>query len=360
MSNSKLDSVFQQEVDRKATLRIKEEEIKSARVESEYTKLKQSQEEVEKLKGVDFAAVSAAEILKLQQENRDYFKYAKKNMNFMPNQAFKNVIPFFPRNIIVIGAKSGQGKSTTTANLCLGILRSGKKCLVITNEEHPADVYNRITCLIKGWKYTNHDAFTAEQEATFDKNIPILAQQIRIIHDNYEGVVGATTTLEGIKTICEKLKAANEKFDAIIIDYFQNISASKDRPNMKSFEVQEQVATYLNSFRMEYPAPITIMSQLKGGGNDDEDFDLKLQGRKTLFNIASCVIEMQADKEKLLTTWIIRKHRHSSTINNKIYTGWENGYYCDYTLDFMERVSKMRTDQLVAKSLSTQNKETGE
>ena len=141
-------------------------------------------------------------------------------------------------------AQSGEGKSTTVANIIASTIRqispvTGKVCrvLVITNEEKAEDVYNRITCFSHGWAYTEHHAFTDLQINTFENYIPILAKKITVIDDSFGSkpgcpVSGVTTSIEGIQAIFDNIIANQIHYDAILIDYYQHISTSKKTPEL--------------------------------------------------------------------------------------------------------------------------------
>ncbi len=110
--------------------------------------------------------MSLNQIDQLRKSNAEYIAAAQKPMKFICN-AFAGSVPFFRKNCIVIGAPTGQGKTTLLANACMSVMmqknpQTGKKgrVLVISNEEASEDVFNRITALIKGFSYTNHNEFT--------------------------------------------------------------------------------------------------------------------------------------------------------------------------------------------------------
>jgi HrpA-like RNA helicase len=68
-------------------------------------------------------------------------KLQKKSMVFM-NDRFRLVVPYFQKNLILIGADTGDGKSTTVANAIYSTITkinpaTGKygRVMVLSNEE---------------------------------------------------------------------------------------------------------------------------------------------------------------------------------------------------------------------------------
>ena len=147
----------------------KELKVKERRLDQELEKMAERDKDAALAKSTDYGKMTDLEIESKQKENSDYMAAARNKICFI-NDRFDNIVPFFRKNLILIGGKTGEGKSTTVANIIRETLRrvdpiTGKKrrILVLTNEEKSEDVYNRVTCLIKGWNYVNHNKFTDEQ-----------------------------------------------------------------------------------------------------------------------------------------------------------------------------------------------------
>lgn len=331
-------------------LSTKELELRKARVEAQYEKLAKQNEEQEGFKKFKIG-FNEERINHLKLQNREYIDLAKKGAVFLGIDDFIGCVPIFPRNLILVGAETGAGKSTLTANMTWQFLKQSKRVLVITNEEHPTDILNRTICLKNNWPYHDHTTITAEQQDEFDKMYPIFSQRLDIIDDNYNGVGGLTTTLEGLKTILEnlkeKVKNGEEPYGVIIIDYYQNANTSSKNPGANGFEVLHEVGRALDLFKNVYNAPIILLSQLKALANEDDTtpFKERIEGRKSVFNFSTCAIEVRADKQHNRTEWIFRKSRFSKAMGKTVLTGFDKGRYVPYNREFARRSEAEKTER---------------
>lgn len=336
-------------IDAATELSKKEFELRKARVEVQHEKLNQQIKELEGFKSFQIGATKER-VENLKSQNREYIDLAKKASVFLKIDDFKGLVPLFPRNLILVGAESGHGKSTLTANMAFQFLAQNKKVLIITNEEHPTDVLNRIICLIKGWAYHDHTSITPDQQVEFDRMYPILSERLEIVDDAYNGVGGLTTSLEGIKTIQQSLVGSEKKFEIIIYDYFQNTNTSNKNPSASGFEVLHEVGRSWDQFKSVYNAPIIILSQLKAvkGEDDSTPFKERIEGRKSIYNFCTCAIEVKANKENSTTEWIFKKSRFAQAMGVTVKTGFDRGRYVKYDRDF----AKKAEDRKMAKVMS--------
>jgi len=195
------------------------------KVDTELEKLVRNDRELAIARTTNFGAMTQEQIDSVRANSRNYIQAARNCMKFI-NSAFDGIIPYFRKNLILIGGKTGEGKSTAVANIVASTLKqidpvTGKRCrvLVISNEESVEDVYNRITSFAKGWSYVNHDKFTDEQIQVFDEYIQVLTKDgwLNVIDDSYGGtpeapVSGVTTSIEGIQAIFDNLLKGEEPY----------------------------------------------------------------------------------------------------------------------------------------------------
>lgn len=341
---------------RKKKVQKKELLVRERRADSAIEKIEQSDKDGEIAKTTNYGALSKEDVEAIQKDNIEYMLAARQKMSFI-NEKFNKAIPYFRKNLILIGGKTGEGKSTTVANIVYETLGKPPKdnpnkkmrVLVLTNEEKREDVYNRVTCLAKGWHYTNHDKFTDEQLAVFTKYIDILSKDGRlvVIDNNHNGASGTTTTLEGICQIFDNLIANGEYYDAVILDYYQNCKESRVNFGMNEWEVQAALAQKLDQYKNVYPAPIVLMAQVQQQPDPTKNvpFKTRIEGRKVILNVATCCVEMVARREDLCTEWHIHKSRFNESVGEKITTGYKNGRYVLYDEEFINGVQRMKANK---------------
>lgn len=328
--------------------------IEERRTKLEMERIAKAEHDLEIAKNTSFGALSPEEIERLRQVNRDYFEAAKTQMTFVCD-TFTGIIPYFRKNVILIGAKTGEGKSTTVANVAFETVKqrcpdgSRRRVLVITNEEKAEDVYNRVTCLAKGWAYTNHDKFTPEQIETLDEWMVKLTASgtMTVIDNDFKGGIGMSTSIEGLCTIFDNLIREQEFYDVVLIDYYQNFKYSKNNIHLNEYEVQAQVANALDKYKNIYPAPIVIMSQVNPPDEAGTPFQYRIKGRKIIMDIATCVVEMVAERDHFRTQWTIHKSRFNESVGNSFHTGFQRGRYVPYTKEFVTEVARLKEARMM-------------
>ena len=321
--------------------------IESQRVTVQLEKMNQDQADLELAKNANYGALSSVQIANIQRENDEYIAAAKTAMSFI-NKTFDGVVPFFRKNLILIGAQTGFGKSTAVANIAFRIKEqmnptTGKPrtTLVITNEEQAEDVYNRVTSLAMGWSYTNHSSFTDEQTEVYRKAIPAWAAGglITVIDNTHGGSHGVTTSLEGIESIFENLLANKIYYDVVIIDYYQNIINSKRDQSMSENEVQARLSRMLERYKNIYPAPIVLMAQMKPQDREQRTpWQERIKGRKIIADCCTFITEMAANFENQTTEWTVWKSRFTQVVGKQFTTGWEKGRYVEHNAEFISKV----------------------
>lgn len=337
---------------KKQELQVKEFAIKERRVNNDFDNLSEHERELQLIKQANFGVMTQEQIDAVRRENVEYILAAREKITFI-DKIFDKVVPFFRKNIILIGAKTGEGKSTAVANIAASVMsqidpktKKRKRVLVITNEERTSDVYNRVTCLSQGWHYVNHDKFTDVQLKTFDRYInEILTKDgwLNVIDNFYGGTKGTTTTIEGIESIFENLIREKIYYDAVIIDYYQNVKASKKNPHLNEWQVQEKLAAMLDSYKNVYPAPIVLLAQVSPADKENKTpFKQRIEGRKVILNVVTCALEMIANKAELTTEWIVHKSRFNEYVGGSVVTGYENGRFVDKDDKFLTYAQKVK------------------
>ncbi len=338
----------------------KKKEVQANRINNEHDRLKEGERKAKLAESSSFGALSKDYVDRLAKESTEYIESTAASMKFIC-KTFDKRVPFFSKNLILIGADTGQGKSTCVANIVRQTLSQinpltgkSRRCLVITNEENVVDFYNRVTCLIKGWHYVNHDLFTEEQKRTFAEYFKILSAdgRLTVIDDNHnsagEEVEGLTTTVEGIDTIFRNMMRDKDWYDVVIIDYYQGVMESTRDPMLDEYKVQRKLTHVLEKYRKIYPAPIVVMAQVHGPTEDERErerispFQVRIHGTKLITTKATVIMEMIADRQNLETEWYFHKGRFSQATGTSINTGYDNGKFVYLSDEFKENIKRMR------------------
>jgi predicted ATP-dependent serine protease len=318
----------------------KTSKIKEARTNSQFNKIMENEVKQKAMAEINLFSRPKEYYETLRKENEEYLENAEKSPVFLTDD-FNTIVPFFEKNLIIIGAKSGEGKSTVAANIALGVITQAKHCLMITNEEVDTDVFNRVTCLIERWPYSNHKSFTPHQKETFGKMYEVLGKRLAVINDMSNGTGGATTTVQGLKTILDKVVASEVKPGCIIIDYFQNIAEDIDSIGDSEYFVLKRVASLLDKYRKYVGCPIVVMVQMKAQSDSDSDFKFRIEHCKDIYTKATCAMEVVADRKNHCTLFKVHKARFTESLGKEVPVGFDKGRYVKYTMEFRKKTLAM-------------------
>lgn len=126
---------------KKAEIQAIELEVREHKAKAAKSRINEGERNLELAKTATFGTMSQEKINKLIEENSAYIESAQHGQTFIDPKTFKGVVPFFRKNLIFIGAKTGEGKSTAVANIVLQLIseinpetKKNKRVLVITNE----------------------------------------------------------------------------------------------------------------------------------------------------------------------------------------------------------------------------------
>lgn len=305
---------------------------------SKYDDIQERTSQLNALQNLNIDKEDPSIVQKIAEANEQYLIAAKKAGVFLNND-FKNVVPLFPKNVIVVAAETGVGKSTIASNLAYHAAIQGQRVLMIVNEESPGDVYNRITCLGRGWAYVNHSSFTDEQCKIFKEMTIALRDRIVVIDDGYApNFQHLTTSIEGVEAVLNSVILNENKFDLIIIDYYQNIDKSIRVPSLADHQAQYRFCKYIDQFKNRVNAPIVILAQLKTSGETKLSFKESIEGRKGLMNISTCSLRVTKEVENRRTGFTVEKSRFTKSLGQTIWVGFDKGRYIPYTPEFQNKV----------------------
>jgi len=356
---------------KKESLREKKLIVDDHKYTNELEKIRQNELDLKRITDSNVGILDEEKILKIQEENRNYLNNLNDSLVFLDPKLTK-LISAWPGNLILVGSCTNGGKSTLTANLMLKTIgqkraSDGKNrtVLVISNEESPYSVYNRLTCLVRGYNFNDIDNFTQEQKDELVEYVGRWARLgITVIEDDGHGL---TTSLEGIQSIFQNLFKTKTWYDMVILDYIQKVTNSK-RANLSDWQVMLKTMECLDIYKNTYPAPIVVTSQLKtqtkDGDNNDMDFKERLCGRKDILNPCTVGIELIPDRELSRSRFVLRKSRYRGEKVGRFHDmGFENGKFVPYSDEFKAKVAKKKEDREYKDSLGKhgiENKETKE
>lgn len=252
----------------------------------------------------------------------------------------KDFVQLAAGSLALFCASTGTGKSTLTANIAKELIKQGKRVLIIVNEEENDDVGVRVSCLdldISIHKYKIKGGLTdQERENVINNMVALSKNSVTICGLDFKGDSRITTSPEGMKAL---LTRASGKFDAILIDYYQNVNYSIAQPGLRPHEANEMFANDLDYFKNSVGCPIILMAQIRRG---ESDYKERLEGRRLILNKATDIFELKTDKQYSRSILIVHKDRWLGNQGEEMPIGYRGGKYVPYTQQFEEEVVKQK------------------
>jgi hypothetical protein len=259
-------------------------------------------------------------------------------------EAMSDFVQLSAGSLALFCAATGTGKSTLTANVAKGLIDAGRRVLIIVNEEENDDVGVRISCLdlnISIHKYKIKGGLTeAQREEVITNMVQLSRNNVTICGLDFEGDSRITTSPEGMKAL---LTRAAGKFDAIIVDYYQNVNISIAQPGLRAHEANEMFANDLDYFKNNVGCPILLMAQIRRG---DAPYKERLEGRRLILNKCTDIFELKTEKEYSRSTLIVHKDRWLGNQGDERFIGYRGGKYVPYTQQFEEDVMNNKANEI--------------
>lgn len=291
-------------------------------------------------------------------DHQKYLESARYRLRCML-PCFDNTIPLFAKNLLLFGAKTGEGKSSTAAQITYSVLNqnnpaTGKPCraLVLTNEETMGEVYTRVAFQYKKWPYTRLDAISEDQRKEVSRFQSEMRESKRlvVIDSSFPDIRQPTTSLEGLEHFLESLVRNKNDFDLIVIDYFQKISSSTANRGANSTDVFTRVCDMLDDYRKRLNCPIVIFAQLYPSNSDKTNFEDRIKGRKKILETATFAAEIEPDRDNYKTYFRIHKNRLvQGTVGTTVALGFdrETGMYVTCDIPFQQKASQWKQDRKI-------------
>jgi hypothetical protein len=206
---------------------------------------------------------------------------------------------------------------------------------------------------MNGWQYSNHDKFTDEQRAEFTRQIKTFTEEgnVTVIGDVYEDISGWTTTVEGITTVFDNLMRDKDEYDIVILDYYQNVTKSREQPELNEYEVQRVLSNEFDRIKNAYPGVIVVMAQVDALKDEDDKtpHSVRLKGTKMITTKCTFICEIVPDYDLFKSDWVVHKSRFTDSMGHRVITGFDRGMYVPYSTEFQKNISKIVNERLERK-----------
>lgn len=251
------------------------------------------------------------------------------------DQMQRNKIPFitpqfFPgfylcQGLVLIGAESGRGKSTLAGNVVAGIIHNcvNARVMMISNEESADAIYERIAAISLGIPFTkihtkSIDSLSQKKVESYIRDV--LTHSVEVVtDDNFK-----TSMEEDVMSVMES--GAHEGYNAIILDYHQNVTSSRNNPEKESYRVSKDLGQYYKDFGKRCSLPVITFAQLSARA-DASKFKDRVENDKTLYNHSFMAIEIIADTDTCTSTFKIHKDRFCNSTGKEIVMNFEGGKF---------------------------------
>jgi hypothetical protein len=243
------------------------------------------------------------------------------------NESLTATIPFTRENLYLFCAYTGSGKSTVAANISFPLWKERKKVLVISNEESKQDVLFRIACLELGLNFNDYKKgnMPDEQQVKVKALFPEISQWVKVLDVTYQD--GLTTKYEGVKNALESVRTKD--YACILIDYYQLIKYSMVDKTKKTYDVLNDLRTWLGVYIKSSNTPIVLFVQLHSQSkrpSKGADIDTRIKECPSVIEPATVIIEVIPNFEDSTTDFVIHKDRFGAA-GNRISCPFRKGRY---------------------------------
>jgi len=265
-------------------------------------------------------------MLKMYHNIAGYNKMLAERITLI-NDSLTSAIPFTRENLYLFCAYTGSGKSTVAANISYPLWKQGKKVLVVSNEETEQDVLLRIACLEKGYNFNDYKKGIMPPEVLRDAChlMPEIAKYVKVLDVTWRE--GLTTKIEGVKGALNALKG--QGYSCVLIDYYQLIKYSISQTDRTTYDVLNDLRTWLGQYIKACDIPVCLFVQLYSIGKKGgvKDIDARIKECSAIVEPATVIIEVVPNFEDATTDFIIHKDRFG-VAGAKITCPFEKGRYC--------------------------------
>lgn len=239
------------------------------------------------------------------RENQDLIK---KSAPFLEIEELRDVFRTFPRQLGLILAPTGEGKTTLACTIAANKIKAGGRVLYLANEETSQDVMVRIICQLSdkiSFKKYKEQALSDEELLELQEKQKLLGDRLKVVAAA-DGEAGEafTTTPSGIDRIIRDAAQHENKPDLVLLDYFQNVLNGYE--GKEPHQVNNILANTLDQLKNQVDFPIIVMSQIHKMRLTEKDANRSFQevkaanqpqyrslGGRTIFTKATDVVEIE-------------------------------------------------------------------
>lgn len=274
-----------------------------------------------------------------QEESIDDLRKTVANDQRRRIRAIKNKLPFlccafddiynFSMGFVIIGAKSGKGKSTILANLIGHLVQNKKvtkKILIISNEETTEDVYSRIACVVLriNWSHWRNGKLSDRECEKIAGIMDILCSKITV--HSITGNRMNMTYIEDVIATLTHIIDNQDDYGLVLFDYWQTVNQSRQYPHKTAVEISKELGFFLKEYAAKATIPFVAFAQLKSNA-DSGDIKDRIENDRTLYNHAQDFIEAVPNFETKQTCFTVHKQRWGEVQGRKVICNFENGRY---------------------------------
>lgn len=282
-------------------------------------------------------------ILEMFKNVADYNKMLGQRITLI-NDSLTAAVPFTRENLYLFCAYTGSGKSTVAANISYPLWKQGKKVLVVSNEETKQDVLFRIACLEKGYNFNEYKKGQMPEDKQREclMLFPEISKYVKVLDVTWRD--GLTTKVEGVKRALEAVKG--QDYSCVLIDYYQLIKYSLVDKDRTTYDVLNDLRTWLGIYIKRSDIPVCLFVQLYSVGKRGgvKDIDARIKECSAIVEPATVIIEVVPNFEDSTTDFIIHKDRFG-VANSKIVCPFEKGRYLKQLSE--REVAERKLDRLL-------------
>lgn len=242
-----------------------------------------------------------------------------------------HIVGLKPGELIVIGARPSEGKTTLAINLMRNLILKKKNCLFFSYEMNSSEIFKILTNITSR---ANEELFKIRasiKKEEHKKAIELLENYNHFI--NFRDIDEENHTIDDLKAEARMLNA-QRKIDCIFVDYLQLIKAT-GRFEQRRLEIGT-ISRKLKLFAKELEIPIVLLSQLNRATESRNDkkpmmSDLKESGDiEQDANTIILIFDEKQDPENAEIKLLIKKARGGKRgeIDIKFYKN--TGKFFDY------------------------------